>query len=48
MGFAKFTLLDVESRDFVLQRHKCCDETGSLFLMKRVYIEISSHRKRRD
>ena len=22
MGFAKFTLLDVESRDFVLGRHK--------------------------
>ena len=28
-GFAKFTLLDVESRHFVLQRHKCSDETGS-------------------
>ena len=28
-GFAKFTLLDVESRHFVLRHHKCSDETGS-------------------
>ena len=42
-GFAKFTLLDVESRDFILGRHKCSDETGSWFVMKRVYIVKFRH-----